>query len=100
MLPDTQAEVVWRLNTAAGHLHAICELIDAGRPCEEVIHQLRAVKAALQVAGARLLDCQIKQSEKIIINGNLEARIAELAHLYNLYTLLLQQPTHEIEKDE
>ena len=100
MQAEIQAEVVWRLHTAAGHLHAICELVEAGRPCEEVLHQLRAVKAALRVAGIRLLACQIKQSEEIIINGSVEARTAELARLHKLYTLLVQQPDYESEANE
>ncbi len=100
MQPDTQADVIWRLNTAAGHLRAIRELVETGKPCEEVVHQLRAVKAALRVAGMRLIACQIKQSEEIIINGSVEDRIAELARLHKLYTLLVQQSEPESEKNE
>lgn len=100
MRAENQAQVVCRLNTAAGQLHAIGEMVEDGRPCEEVIHQLREVKAALQVTGTRLLACQIKQSEKIIIKGNVEARITELARLHKLYTLLVQQPEHKSEMNE
>ena len=97
---DEQTEVIWRLNIAAGHLHAIRKLVEAGRPCKEVTHQLRAVKAALRAVETRLLACQITQSEEIIINGNVEARIAELARLRKLYTLLVQHPEHESEINE
>ncbi len=91
MQAEIRTEVVWRLNTAVGHLHAIRELVKAGRPCEEVLHQLRAVKAASRTAGIRLLACQVKQSEEIIINGNAEARVAELERLHKLYRLFEQQ---------
>lgn len=100
MQAEIQTEVVWRLNTAVGHLQAIRELVEAGRPCEEVLHQLRAVKAALRVAGIRLLACQIKYSEEIIINGSVEARIAELTRLHKLYVLMEQQSEYESKVNE
>jgi DNA-binding FrmR family transcriptional regulator len=100
MQAEKQTEVVWRLNTAVGHLHAIRELVEEGGPCEEVLHQLRAVKAALRVAGIRLLACQIKQSEEIIINGSVEARIAELARLHKLYVLLEKQTEYKSKVNE
>jgi len=100
MQPEMQAEVVWRLNTAAGHLHAIRKLFEAGRSFEEVVHQLKAVKAALRVVESRLIDNQVKHSEEIIINGSVEAQIEELARLYKLYELLVQQPDHESDINE
>jgi DNA-binding FrmR family transcriptional regulator len=97
MESDIRAEVVWRLNTAAGHLHAIYDLIEAGMPYKEVIHQLGAVKAALRAASIRLLTCQIKQSEDIILNGSVEARMAKLTRLHDFYELLLRQHGSETE---
>jgi DNA-binding FrmR family transcriptional regulator len=95
MQPEIQAEAVWRLNTAAGHLHAIHELVEAGRSFEEVVHQLKGVKAALRVVESRLIDNQVKHSEEIILNGSVEAQTEELAHLHKLYELLVQQPDRE-----
>jgi len=69
------------LNTAVGHLHAIRKLVEAGRSCEEVVHQLKAVKAALRVIKSRLVDYQVKHSEEIIINGSIETQ-SELAGLF------------------
>jgi DNA-binding FrmR family transcriptional regulator len=100
MQPENQADVIWRLKTAAGHLHAIQELVEAGRPCEEVVHQLRAVKASLRAVETRLLTCQIKQSVEIILNGRAEARAVELARLYRLYEFLVQQPDYKSEANE
>ena len=100
MHPESQAEIVWRLQTAAGHLRAVSELVETGRPCEEVIHQLRAVNAALRVVGTRLLICRLKESEEIIINGSIEVRTSELARLHGLYTLWVQQPDNKNEVNE
>lgn len=100
MQAEIRSEVVWRLNTSVGHLQAVRELVEAGRPCEEVLQQLKAVKAALRVAGIRLLACQIKQSEEIIISGSVEVRIAELARLHKLYELIEQQSGYETKEKE
>src|SRR3989304_2927329 len=100
MQPEIQAEVVWRLNTAAGHLHAIRNLYEAGRSFEEVVHQLKAVKAALRVVETRLITCQVKYSEEIILNGSEEAQIEELAHLHQLYVLLVQKPDYKSKENE
>jgi DNA-binding FrmR family transcriptional regulator len=100
MQPEIQAEVAWRLNTAAGHLHAIRKLVEAGRSCEDVVHQLKAVKAALRVVKSRLVVYQVKHSEEIILNGSIEAQIEELARLHKLYEVLVQQPDHESDANE
>lgn len=100
MQPESQAEIVWRLHTAAGHLRAVCELVEADKPCEEVLHQLGAVRAALRVVGTRLFICQWKQSEEIIMNGSAEVRAAELTRLRRLITLVAQQLDYENEVKE
>jgi DNA-binding FrmR family transcriptional regulator len=88
------------LHTAAGHLQAVSALVEAGKPCEEVIHQLGAVKAALRAIGIRLLVCQLKQSKEVILNGSAELRAAELRRLCSLYSLLAQNSDYESEKNE
>lgn len=95
MQAEIRSEVVWRLNTSVSHLQAIRELVESGRPCEEVLQQLRPVKAALRVAGIRLLACQIKCSEEIILNGDKEARMDELVRLHKLSELIDQQSEYE-----
>ncbi len=91
MKPEDNMEIVRRLRTAQGHLGAVIQLVEAGKPCEQVFHQLGAVRAALRVAGARLLDCQIGYSEDIIQQSpSPEDRTDELTRLINLYQLALQ----------
>ena len=48
MKPDQQSEIIRRLRCAAGHLNAVIEMTEAGQPCEQVLHQLNAVQAALR----------------------------------------------------
>ena len=91
MQPEERTEIVQRLRTAEGHLGAVIGLLEAGKPCEQVLHQLGAVRGALRAAGVRLLDCQINDCEEIIQNGTCpEDRAAELNRLVNLYYLVVQ----------
>ena len=95
MQPEERAEIIQRLRSAEGHLGAVIGLLEAGEPCEQVLHQLGAVRAALRAAGARLLDCQINYSEDIIQNSPCpEDRAAELTRLLNLYFLVVQYSDH------
>ncbi len=93
MKSDRQAEIVRRLRCAAGHLNAVIEMADNRRPCEQVLHQLNAVQAALQVAGLRLLAGQTLQSESLILTSpSSKQRAAELKRLRSLYAILIQKP--------
>lgn len=90
--------IVNRLRSAEGHLHAVIGMVEAGAPCEEVLHQLAAVEAALNVAGRALRFCQFMQSVNMILHGpNAEARIAEVERLATLYGLRAQ-PFEFLEK--
>ena len=52
MHPEGRTAIVMRLRSAEGHLGAVIDLLEAGEaPCEQVLHQLGAVRAALRVAG-------------------------------------------------
>jgi DNA-binding FrmR family transcriptional regulator len=91
--PKEHSAVVSRLKTAAGHLRAVIAMVEAGEPCDEVLHQLGAVQAALVAAGSAMVDCQVESSAEIILrNPSTEARVAELERLVNLYGLLSKRP--------
>src|SRR4030065_513023 len=55
MRADEQEEVTQRLRSARGHLKATFSMLDAGEPCEIVLHQLGLVQAALSPAQTELL---------------------------------------------
>ena len=89
MQAEEQAEIVRRLRSAGGHLEAIIGMLEAGEPCEPILHQLGAVQAALRAAGARLLACQLRQSQDVIRHSPCaEDRAAEITRLLVLYNLL------------
>ena len=95
MKPDSQDEILRRLRCAAGHLNAVIEMAESGQPCEKVLHQLNAVEAALHTAGFKLLICQARQSEAMILaSPSPVQRAAELKRLQSLYSILLQKTDH------
>ncbi len=64
-------------------------MVEAGKSCDAVLHQLGAVQAALAAAGSAIIDCQVQSSaETILRNPSTEARVAELERLVTLYGLL------------
>lgn len=98
MQPEQQAEINWRLRTAEGHLRAVSAQIEAGEPCEQVLHQLGAVQAALRVVEARLLICQLEQSKEIIRRcSSAEDRAAEIERLLGLYALWIKHSDRDPE---
>ncbi len=96
MKPDRQSEISRRLRCAAGHLNAVIEMIENGQPCEQVLHQLNAVEAALHAAGVMLLTWNVRQREALILaSPSPEQRAAELKRLQSLYKILLHPNQHD-----
>ena len=86
---ETQVEVIRRLRSAEGHLKAVIGMVEAGEPCELVLRQLGAVQAALRLAGAKLLACQVETSQGVIKDSPCpEERVLELNRLTHLYQIL------------
>ena len=87
---EGQDALLTRLKSAEGHLHAVIDMAENGVPCEQVLHQLNAVCAALRAAEQTLVQHQLQTSARIILEEpQAHARIAEvrrLAHLYGLWT--------------
>ncbi|MEO8354742.1 MAG: metal-sensitive transcriptional regulator [Chloroflexota bacterium] len=96
MNPEPDPKIVRRLRCAPGHLNAVIEMTESGEPCEQVLHQLNAVQAALQTAGVRIIECQARSSQDIILNStSITQRTAELRHLHSLYTIFVKQYSKE-----
>lgn len=98
MKPDQQSEILRRLRCAAGHLNAVIEMAEADRPCEQVLHQLGAVEAAIHAVGSKLIICQVQSIQSIILeSASTEQRRAELKRLQSLYTIFIHHPRHNSE---
>ena len=98
MKPNQQSEIMRRLHCAAGHLNAVIEMVEEGEPCEQVLHQLVAVNAAIRAAGSKLIICQVQSIQNNILDSSSpKQRLVELQHLQSLYTIFLHYPNHQIE---
>ncbi len=92
MKPDHQSEILKRLHCAAGHLDAVICMTETGQSCDQVLHQLNAVQAALRAAGVKMIECQAQSSQGVILNSpSVEQRIVELQNLKSLYTIYVKQ---------
>ena len=90
---EDQSALLTRLKTAEGHLHAVIGMVETGASCEQVLHQLNAIRAALRVAGRTLVKCQLQTSARIITEApQVHVRLAEVQHLMHLYGLWVGRP--------
>ena len=95
---NQQPDIIRRLRCASGHLNAVIRMAEAGEPCEQVIHQLAAVAAAIRAAELKTIICQAQSSEAIILDSPLpEQRSIELKRLQSLYTILIQNSHQDSE---
>jgi uncharacterized protein len=56
---DSHPAIIKRLNRAMGHLRAIVDMIEAGRPCADIAQQLHAVENAIINAKKALINDHI-----------------------------------------
>ena len=91
MKPDQQSDIIRRLYYAAEHLNTVIEMTEAGQPCEQLLHRLNAVRAALHLTGTKLIVCQAQSSQAIILDSpSPQQRTSELKRLQSLYTTFMQ----------
>lgn len=46
--PEERRKILTRLKTVRGHVAAVERMVEGGKGCEEVLHQLIAIKSAVQ----------------------------------------------------
>ena len=54
-LETTQTDLIRRLRSAEGHLRGIMRMVEAGANCQDILHQVRAVRGALDEIKWRLI---------------------------------------------
>lgn len=55
--PTTRDEVLPRLRRIEGQVRGIQRMIEEGRDCREIFHQIAAIKAALNSVSGVVLEC-------------------------------------------
>ena len=79
----TERRVVNRLRRASGQLNAVIEAVEAGKPCRDVITQLKAVTSALDRAGFVILcnalhECLESPDEALATEGLTKEEVEKL----------------------
>ena len=88
---NRQPEIIQRLRSAAGHLNAVLDMVESGKPCEDVLHQLNAVQSSLRIAGRKMICCEAEAvREDILRSASVPQCSAELHRLQSLYSIYLQ----------
>ncbi len=77
MSSHKRKDVSRRIARIHGHVHGIAEMLDAGRPYSEIVHQISAVTASLDSAIRIIVedlveDCVAKAVAKGPATGSLE----------------------------
>ncbi|MEN9325340.1 MAG: hypothetical protein RL414_1094 [Actinomycetota bacterium] len=63
---DTISSIVARINRAQGQLGAVSRMLEEGRNCDEIVHQMSAVAKAVNTAAFTLISASL---EECIVEG-------------------------------
>jgi DNA-binding FrmR family transcriptional regulator len=73
------ADVARRLKRAEGHLRGVIAMLEHGRPCVELAHQLAAIEAAVAKAKRALVQTHIDHClDRAVEEGRAEQALAEM----------------------
>lgn len=79
MSSHKRKQVALRVKRIHGHVHAITEMLEEGRPYSEIVHQLTAVRAALDGAIQVVVDDLVEDCvEKARLKEPLDDPLTEL----------------------
>ncbi|MDG6924951.1 MAG: metal-sensitive transcriptional regulator [Nitrososphaerota archaeon] len=76
MADHKRKDVAKRVARIHGHIHAVKEMLDEGRSYSEIVHQIAAVRSALDsviqvIVDDLVEDCVVKTERKESISDNL-----------------------------
>jgi len=91
MRAETKRDLIARLRSADGHLHAVLGMLEADRDCDQILHQLNAVQAALRAVGGQLLQDEVQECIGTVRKSDCPEKSAiQLERLLHLYTFSLK----------
>mgnify|MGYP000011041390 FL=1 len=59
---EHQRDIVNRLRRIEGQVRALAEMVEAGRPCEDIAQQMSAARKAMDKAFYRLMACSMLEA--------------------------------------
>ncbi len=78
-----------RLNRIEGQVRGVVRMLEEGRYCIDVLHQIQAVKAALARAESEILkDHSASCIEEVIASGNVTEQREKVSELVDLFDKL------------
>lgn len=57
-----QRDIINRLRRIEGQVRALAEMVEAGRPCEEIAQQMSASRKAMEKAFYRMMACSMLEA--------------------------------------
>lgn len=70
---EHQREVVNRLKRIDGQVRALIEMVEGGRPCEDIAQQMSAARKAMDKAFFRMMSCTVMESVTAVDEETLRA---------------------------
>ena len=93
MTLEERTLIIHRLRSACGHLDSIVGMVEAGHPCESILHQLGAVQAAMREIGLAILEKEMMKTTEIILSSDIyEERLIATQRILELYEQLYKKP--------
>ena len=65
--PVVKTRNLLRLRRIEGQVRALAEMVDSGRPCEDIAQQMSAARKAMEKAFYRMMACSMMEA---VSNGN------------------------------
>lgn len=63
---EHQRDIINRLRRIEGQVRALAEMVDSGRPCEDIAQQMSAARKAMDKAFYRMMACSMLEA---VTNG-------------------------------
>ena len=63
---ENQRDIINRLRRIEGQVRALAEMVDSGRPCEDIAQQMSAARKAMDKAFYRMMACSMLEA---VTNG-------------------------------
>ena len=64
---EHQRDIINRLRRIEGQVRALAEMVDSGRPCEDIAQQMSAARKAMDKAFYRMMACSMMEA---VCNGD------------------------------
>lgn len=58
---DPRNDITNRLKTISGHINGVIRMIEDGRDCHEILHQLQAIKSSLATCNVAVIENYLQE---------------------------------------